>query len=76
MTTLLPLHTMTRAEKLRALSEILADLDGDVGLADVSDELVKFEEAETLASIQRGIKDMEEGRVIPAEEAFARLRAL
>lgn len=76
MTTLLPLHTMTRAEKLRALREILADLDGDVGLADVSDELVKFEEAETLALIQRGIKDMEEGRVIPAEEAFARLRAL
>lgn len=67
---------MTRAEKLRALNEILADLHGDATMTDVSDELVKMEEEETLASIRQGIKDMEEGRLIPAEKAFAELRAL
>lgn len=76
MTTVLPLHKMTRAEKLRALSEILADLHGDVAMGEVSDELAKMEEEESLESIRQGIKDMEEGRVIPAEEAFARLREL
>jgi prevent-host-death family protein len=37
--------------------------------------LDRLERAETVAAIRRGIKDMEEGRTIPLEQAAAELRA-
>ncbi len=67
---------MTRAEKLRALSEILVDLQADSTMADIEEELLKCDEEETLESIRRGIKDVEEGRTVPAAEVHAMLRAL
>ena len=36
--------------------------------------LDRLERAETLAAIRRGMKDAEEGRMIPLEDAVAKLR--
>lgn len=67
---------MTRAEKLHALSAILADLNGDATMTDVLDELAKMEEEDTLESIRRGLRDVEEGRTVPFDVAAAKLRGL
>ena len=37
--------------------------------------LDRLERAETVAAIRRGMKDAEEGRMIPLDEAVAKLRA-
>ena len=76
MTTLLPLHTMTRAEKIRALNEILVDLQWDSDPKQMEEELSRLEEEETVESIRRGIRDVAEGRTVPAAEVHAMLRAL
>ena len=38
--------------------------------------MAAYEEAETIASIRRGLKDVEEGRLIPMEKAHAMLMRL
>lgn len=67
---------MTRADKLRALNELLADLHGDSDTAQIEAELSKLEEEEAVESIRRGITDVTEGRTVPAAEVHTMLRAL
>ena len=67
---------MTRADKLRALNELLVDLHGDSDTAQIEAELSKLEEEEAVESIRRGIRDVAEGRTVPAAEVHTMLRAL
>jgi predicted transcriptional regulator len=67
---------MTRADKLRALNELLVDLHGDSDTAQIEAELSKLEEEESVESIRRGIRDVAEGRTVPAAEVHTMLRAL
>jgi predicted transcriptional regulator len=67
---------MTRADKLRALNELLVDLQGDSETAEIEEELSRLEHEETVESIRRGIRDVAEGRTVPAAEVHTMLRAL